>query len=91
MTVFETHSFLGLAGYHRRSVRDFSKIADPLTRLTWKGITFSWSGDCECSFRELKSRLTIAHVLIIPERGLGYTVSCDASLLGLSYVLEQLS
>ena len=89
-TVFEIRSFLGLAGYYRRFVRDFSKLAAPLTRLTRKGTPFTWSEDCESSFLELKTRLTTAPVLIIPQRGLGYTVCCDASLLGLGSVLEQL-
>src|SRR3954463_12396373 len=57
-TVFEIRSFLGLAGYYRRFVRDFSKLAAPLTRLTRKGTPFTWSEDCEASFLELKTRLT---------------------------------
>ena len=89
-TVFDIRSFLGLAGYYRRFVRDFSRLAAPLTRLTRKGVPFTWSNKCETSFLELKTRLTTAPILIIPERGLGYTVSCDASLLGLGCVLEQL-
>src|SRR3954469_17596235 len=89
-TVFDIRSFLGLAGYYRRFVRDFSRLVAPLTRLTRKGAPFTWSDECEASFLELKTRLTTAPILIIPERGLGYTVSCDASLLGLGCVLEQL-
>ena len=46
-TVTEVRSFLGLAGYYRRFVKDFSAIALPLTRLTRKGVTFEWSDDCE--------------------------------------------
>src|SRR5256886_3628965 len=89
-TVFEIRSFLGLAGYYRRFVRDFLKLAALLTRLTRKCTPFTWSENCESSFLELKTRLTTAPVLIIPQRGLGYTVCCDASLLGLGSVLEQL-
>ena len=89
-TVFEIRSFLGLAGYYRRFVRDFSRLAAPLTRLTRKGTPFTWTDSCESAFLELKTRLTTAPVLIIPQRGLGYTVCCDASLLGLGAVLEQL-
>ena len=48
-----------------------------------------WSETCEKSFQELKVRLTTAPVLIIPERGLGYAVYCDASLEGLGCVLMQ--
>src|SRR4051812_10147227 len=73
-TVFEIRSFLGLAGYYRRFVKSFSKWASPLTRLTRKGIPFIWSEDCERSFIELKTRLTTAPILILPKRGLGYTI-----------------
>ena len=89
-TVFDIRSFLGLAGYYQRFVRDFSRLGAPLTRLTRKGVPFTWSDECETSFLDLKIRLTTVPILIIPERGLGYTVSCDASLLGLGCVLEQL-
>src|SRR3954466_10709657 len=81
-TVTEIRSFLGLAGYYRRFIADFSRLAAPLTRLTRKGVAFIWSKDCEKSFTELKRRLTTAPVLIIPEPGLGYTVYCDASIMG---------
>ena len=80
---------MGLAGYYQRFVRDFSRLAAPLTRLTRKGIKFVWSEACEKSFQELKTRLTGALVLIIPERGLNYIVYCDASGDKLGCVLMQ--
>ncbi|GFZ06584.1 hypothetical protein Acr_18g0007540 [Actinidia rufa] len=89
-TVFEIRSFLGLAGYYRRFVEDFSRLAALMTRLTRKGIRFVWNDTCEHSFQELKKRLTSAPILIILERRLGYTVYCDASHDGLSCVLMQL-
>ena len=49
-TVSEIRSFLGLAGYYRRFVEDFSRIASPLTQLTRKGTPFVWSPACESSF-----------------------------------------
>ena len=52
--IFEIRSFLGMAGYYRRFVEGFSRIAAPLTRLTQKGVKFEWSEDCEQSFQELK-------------------------------------
>ncbi|RVX14555.1 Transposon Ty3-G Gag-Pol polyprotein [Vitis vinifera] len=58
-TVTEIRSFLGLAGYYRRFIEGFSKIALPLTKLTQKGVKFEWSDDCECSFQELKNRLVM--------------------------------
>ncbi|KAL0551634.1 hypothetical protein IC582_010723 [Cucumis melo] len=56
-TVNEVHSFLGLVGYYRRFVEDFSRIASPLTQLTRKGTPFVWSPACESSFQELKQKL----------------------------------
>ena len=61
-SVFEIRCFLGLAGYFRRFVKDFSRLASPLTRLTRKGGKFVWSETCEKSFQELKVRLTTAPV-----------------------------
>ena len=87
--VFEVRSFLGLAGYYRRFVRDFSRIASPMTRLTRKGERFVWAEDCELVFQELKKRLTSAPVLIQPEPGVRYAVYCDASHEGLGCVLMQ--
>ena len=54
--VTEIQSFLGLAGYHRRFIEGFSKIALPLTKLTREGVKFEWSDDCEHYFQELKNR-----------------------------------
>ena len=87
--VFEIWSFLGLAGYYRRFVKDFSAITSPMTRLTRKGVKFIWDARCEKSFARLKELLTTAPVLIIPERGKGYTMFCDASKEGLGCVLMQ--
>ena len=70
-------------------MKDFSKLASLLTRLTRKGVKFVWSETCEKSFQELKVRLTTAPVLIILERGLGYSVYCDASRESLGCVLIQ--
>ena len=49
-TITEVRSFLGLIGYYRRFVEDFSKIATPLARLTQKNIKFNWTGRCEEHF-----------------------------------------
>jgi hypothetical protein len=88
-SVFEIRSFLGLAGYYRRFIMDFSALAKPMTRLTQKGIKFDWSDSCEKSFQELKNRLTNAPILIVPRRDIGYVVYCDASKDGLGCVLMQ--
>ena len=52
--VLEVHSFLGLAGYYRRFVEGFSRLASPLTQLTRKNVKFQWTDTCEESFQELK-------------------------------------
>ena len=77
--VFKIHSFLGLAGYYRRFIEDFSWQSAPMTRLTQKGVEFEWNDLCENAFQELKRRLTSAPILIVPEQGQRYTVYCDAS------------
>ena len=86
-SVFEIRSFLGLAGYYRRFIEDFSRLAAPMTRLTWKEVKFDWDDRCEEAFQELKRRLTSTPILIVPERGQGYTAYCDASKAGLGCVL----
>ncbi|VVA32612.1 PREDICTED: retrotransposon, partial [Prunus dulcis] len=88
-SVTEVRSFLGLAGYYRRFVECFSTIAAPLTRLTRKGIKFEWSDECEKSFNELKTRLTTAPVLTLPDDGGNFVIYSDASQQGLRCVLMQ--
>ncbi|XP_028796985.1 uncharacterized protein LOC114752106 [Neltuma alba] len=88
-TVTEIQSFLGLAGYYRRFIKDFSRIAQPLTKLTRKNQQFMWYDKCEASFQELKRRLTSTPVLIIPDPTLSYVVYTDASKQGLGCVLIQ--
>ena len=60
-----------------------------MTRLTWKEVKVDWDDRCEEAFQELKRRLTSAPILIVPDRGQGYTVYCDASRAGLGCVLMQ--
>ena len=67
----------------------FSSIASLLTRLTQKMVKFQWSDDYEKSFTELKTRLTTAPVLTLPEGSYGYVIYCDASRVGLGCVLMQ--
>ena len=88
-TVTEIKSFLGLAGYYRRFIEGFSKIALPMTRLTQKGQVFLWDSKCEESFQKLKERLTTAPVLILPNPNEPFVVYCDASKQGLGGVLMQ--
>ncbi|RVW26904.1 Transposon Tf2-12 polyprotein [Vitis vinifera] len=88
-TVTEIRNFLGLAGYYRRFIEGFSKIALPLTKLTQKGVKFEWSDDCECSFQELKNRLVLAPILTILSGSGGFVVYSDAFHQGLGCVLMQ--
>jgi hypothetical protein len=66
-TVKEVRSFLGLAGYYRRFIENFSKIAKPLTSSLEKGVDFSWTDERQKAFEELKKRLTTAPVLTLPD------------------------
>ena len=88
-SVFEIHGFLGLAGYYRRFIEDFSRLAAPMTRLTRNEVKFEWNDLCEKAFQELKRRLTSAPILIVLERGQRYIVYYDVSKVGLGCVLMQ--
>ncbi|KAK8934918.1 hypothetical protein KSP39_PZI014856 [Platanthera zijinensis] len=88
-SVAEVRSFLGLAGYYRRFVENFSRIALPLTTLTRKDQKFIWTPECARAFEDLKSRLTTAPVLTSPCGTDGYEIYSDASGSGLGCVLLQ--
>jgi hypothetical protein len=75
----EIQSFLGLAGYYRRFIKDFSKIAKPMTRLLEKNKDFDWIEECQANFEELKKRLTSAPVLILPDITKMFGIYYDAS------------
>ncbi|KAL0540949.1 hypothetical protein IC582_020975 [Cucumis melo] len=78
----EVRSFLGLAGYYRCFIEDFSRLALPLTALTRKNAKFEGLDKCEQSFQELKKRLVIAPILTLPVIGKEYVIYCDASRQG---------
>ncbi|XP_073057332.1 uncharacterized protein [Primulina eburnea] len=88
-TVSEVRSFLGLAGYYRRFIADFSKIALPLKSLTRKAIKFEWTIECQQAFQTLKDKLTSAPVLVLPCGTEDFVVNTDASKQGLGAVLMQ--
>ena len=81
--VGEIRSCLGLAGYYRRFIEGFSKIAKPMTALLEKDAKFVWTERCQASFEELKKRLTTAPVLVLPDITKGFSVYCDVSRQGL--------
>jgi hypothetical protein len=87
--VKEVRSFLGLAGYYRRFIENFSKIAKPLTSLLEKGVDFSWTDERQKAFEELKKRLITVSVLTLPDQSKRFRVYCDASRDGLGCVLMQ--
>ena len=87
--VSDIRSFLGLAGYYRRFIEGFSKIAKPMTELLEKGKTFEWTPKREASFQELKKRLTTAPALTMPNMEKPFSIYCDASGQGLGCVLMQ--
>ena len=91
-TVTEVRSFLGLASYYRRFIRQFSAIAALLTELTKKGQPFQWNDGCEEAFQTLKHRLTESPVLSYPSTDDADTfiLDTDASNLGIGAVLSQL-
>ncbi|GJZ96978.1 putative reverse transcriptase domain-containing protein [Tanacetum coccineum] len=88
-TPTEVRSFLGLAGYYRRFIENFSKIAKSLTILTQKCKTFDWGEEQELAFQTLKDKLCNAPVLALLDGPEDFVVYCDASEIGLGCVLMQ--
>ncbi|GJY40992.1 reverse transcriptase domain-containing protein [Tanacetum coccineum] len=86
-TPTEVRQFLGLAGYYRRFIEGFSKIAKPLTKLTQKNKNYIWGEEQESAFQLLKQKLCEAPILALPEGNDDFVVYCDASLQGLGAVL----
>ncbi|GJU87180.1 putative reverse transcriptase domain-containing protein [Tanacetum coccineum] len=88
-TPTEIHQFLGLAGYYRRFIEGFSKIAKSMTKLTQKGVKFDWGDKEEAAFQLIKQKLCSAPILALPEGSEDFVVYCDASHKGLGAVLMQ--
>ncbi|GJW50546.1 putative reverse transcriptase domain-containing protein [Tanacetum coccineum] len=88
-TPTEIRQFLGLAGYYRRFIEGFSKIAKPMTKLTQKKVKFEWGDKQEAAFQLLKQKLCSAPILALPEGSEDFIVYCDASKKGLGAVLMQ--
>nr|GEZ68969.1 putative reverse transcriptase domain-containing protein [Tanacetum cinerariifolium] len=85
----EIRQFLGLAGYYRRFIEGFSKIAKPMTKLTQKKVKFEWGDKQEAAFQLLKQKLCSAPIFALPEGSEDFIVYCDASNKGLGTVLMQ--
>ena len=88
-TVHEVRSFLGMAGYYRRFILDFSRVAKPIMTLLKNQTKFVWSSKCERAFQTLKRLLTTAPVLAQPDIEKPFDVYCDASGIGIGCVLMQ--
>ncbi|GJW25386.1 reverse transcriptase domain-containing protein [Tanacetum coccineum] len=88
-TPTEIRQFLGLAGYYRRFIDGFSKIAKPMTKLTQKKVAFEWGDKQEAAFQTLKSKLCSAPVLALLQGAENFIVYCDVSHKGLGAVLMQ--
>ncbi|GJT33738.1 putative reverse transcriptase domain-containing protein [Tanacetum coccineum] len=86
-TPTEIRQFLGLAGYYRRFIEGFSKIARPMTKLTQKSVKFEWREKEEAAFQMLKHKLCSAPILALPEGSENFVVYSDASHKGLGAVL----
>jgi hypothetical protein len=88
-TMSEVRSFLGLAGYYRRFIPNFSKITKPITELLKKENKYVWSDACDEAFKHLKKLLTTSLVLAQPDTTKPFDVYCDASGTSLRGVLMQ--
>ncbi|GKC26861.1 reverse transcriptase domain-containing protein [Tanacetum coccineum] len=78
-TVKGVRSFLGHAGFYRRFIQDFSKIARPMTHHLKKETPFLFSKDCIHAFKTFKKKLTEAPILVVPDWNLPFELMCDAS------------
>ncbi|GBG86099.1 hypothetical protein CBR_g41001 [Chara braunii] len=88
-SVTEMRSFLGMTGYYRTFVKNYSIMAAPLTDLTRLDTPWEWTGECEAAFRHLKHALTHYEVLKLPDPDKPFIVTTDASQYGIGAVLAQ--
>jgi hypothetical protein len=82
-------SIIGMAGYYRRFIEGFSKIAKSMTALLANKVEFKWTEKCQEAFEALKEKLTTAPVLVLPDVHKPFSVYCDACYTGLGCILMQ--
>ena len=88
-TVKGIRSFMGYAGFYRRFIRDFSKVARPLCRLLEKDTKFKFDESCQRYFKDIKSRLVEAPIMEKPDWNEEFEIICDASDYAMRAVLGQ--
>ena len=88
-TTTEVRSFLGLAGYYRRYVKNFAAIAGPLHALTRKDAVFHWSADCQEAFDHLKTLFTTSPITALADFSQSFRLYMDESTAGLGAILAQ--
>lgn len=86
----EVRKFLGLSGYYRKFIKDYSTVAEPLVRLTDLKKDFHWSHQCQNAFDTLIDKLTSQPVLAQPDYSLEFVLYTDASDVGIGAVLSQI-
>jgi hypothetical protein len=87
--ITEIKQFLGLTGYYRRFIENYSHLAKPLTRLLKKDTPFEWTTECEAAFKNLIDKLTTAPVLQYPDFERTFILTTDASQFAIGSVLSQ--
>ncbi|KAL1540749.1 hypothetical protein AAHA92_25059 [Salvia divinorum] len=85
----DIHGFLGHAGFYRRFIKDFAKVAQQLTRLLQNDVEFIFDDTCKAAFQLLKDKLVSAPIIRVPNWDLPFEVMCDASDYAVGAVLEQ--
>src|SRR5256886_9126577 len=88
-TITQLRSFLGLASYYRKFIRDFSRIAGPLNKLLKKNVNFQWTLQQQQAFDYLKDRLITSPILIYPDWTKEFILFTDASTFALGAILSQ--
>jgi Reverse transcriptase (RNA-dependent DNA polymerase)/RNase H-like domain found in reverse transcriptase/Integrase zinc binding domain/Chromo (CHRromatin Organisation MOdifier) domain/Retroviral aspartyl protease len=87
--VAEVRQFLGLSGFYRKFIANFSNIAAPMTDLLHKDKTFEWTDKEQESFDQLKRAMTSAPVLALPDTSKPFQINCDASGYAVGACLQQ--